>query len=47
VYAIDDYVPEANLLISLLGKAGVPIEELGDSTGELQELGQPGGLSGL
>ena len=46
-YPIDDYVPQANLLISLLGKAGVPMERLGDSTGQLAELGQPEGLSGL
>ena len=46
-YPIDDYVPQANLLVSLLGKAGVPMERLGDSTGQLAELGQPEGLSGL
>ena len=44
-YPIDDFVPEANLLISLLGKAGVPVEQLGDSTGQLKELGHPDGLS--
>lgn len=46
-YPIDDYVPEANLLISLLGKVGVPIEQLGDGTGELDGLDQSEGLSGL
>jgi hypothetical protein len=30
--------PMNNLLISLLGKAGVPAEKLGDSTGQLPEL---------
>ena len=27
--------------------AGVPMEQLGDSTGELEDLGQPESLSGL
>ena len=46
VYPTNDYVPEANLLISLLTKAGVPVEQLGDSTGELKELGDPEGPVG-
>ncbi len=46
-YPIDDYVPEANLLITLLGKAGVPAEQLGDSTGQLKEFGHPDGLAEL
>ena len=44
-YPVNDYVAQANLLITLLGKAGVPMEQLGDSTGELPELGAPEGLS--
>ena len=46
-YPIDDYVPEANLLITLLDKVGVPAEQLGDSTGQLKELGHPDGLAEL
>ena len=46
-YPIDDYVPQANLLITLLGKAGVAGEQLGDSTGRLRELGHPDGLADL
>ena len=34
-YPIDDYVPQANLLLTLLDKAGVPVEQHGDSTGRL------------
>ena len=30
--------PMTNLLISMLGKAGVPMEQLGDSTGRLTAL---------
>jgi hypothetical protein len=33
-----DHTPMTNLLVSLLGKAGVPLEKLGDSTGPLAEL---------
>ena len=40
-FGMRDYVPQANLLVSLLDMVGVPIDELGDSTGRL------GGLSGL
>ncbi len=36
-----DYVPQGNLLVSMLGMVGVPIDKLGDSTGKL------GGLSDL
>ena len=34
-FPIDDYVPQANLLLSLLDKGGVPVEQHGDSTGRL------------
>ena len=44
-YPVNDFVPQANLMVTLLGKAGVPVESLGDSTGELRELGHPEGLS--
>ena len=33
-----DYTPQANLLVSLMDKAGARIETLGDSTGLLKEL---------
>jgi hypothetical protein len=33
-----DHTPQANLLLSLLDKAGVPEEHLGDSTGKMAEL---------
>jgi len=33
-----DRTPVANLLVTLLDRAGVPIEQLGDSTGELAEV---------
>jgi hypothetical protein len=33
-----DYVPQCNLLMSLLGMSGVPLETFGDSTGQLREL---------
>ena len=46
-YPVNDFVPEANLMVTLLGKVGVPLETLGDSTGELRELGHPDGLSGV
>ena len=46
-YPINDFVPQANLLITLLGKAGVAAEQLGDSTGRLRELGHPDGLADL
>jgi hypothetical protein len=32
------YTPMANLLVTLLDKAGVPVEHLGDSTGNLEYL---------
>ena len=44
-FPANDYVPNANLLVTLLGKAGVPVETLGDSTGELKNLGHPDGLA--
>ncbi len=34
-YPVEDAVPHANLLVTLLDKAGVPVEKLGDSTGQL------------
>lgn len=37
-YKIEDYVPETNLVVTLLDRAGVPVEKLGDSTGRLKEL---------
>ena len=37
-YEIGDYVPQANLLISLLAMVGVPVDKLGDSTGRLKEI---------
>ena len=37
-YKIENYTPETNLVISLLDRAGVPIEKLGDSTGQLKEI---------
>lgn len=39
-YEIGDYVPQCNLLASLLDKVGVPVEKLGDSTGTLRELSE-------
>jgi hypothetical protein len=33
-----DYVPQCNLVMSLLGMVDVPLEKLGDSTGRLSEL---------
>jgi hypothetical protein len=40
-FPMRDYTPQGNLLVSLLGMVGVPIDRLGDSTGRL------GGLTGL
>jgi hypothetical protein len=40
-FKVDGYVPEANLLVTLLDKAGVPVDHLGNSTGTLE------GISGL
>jgi hypothetical protein len=40
-FEMRDYVPQGNLLVSLLDLVGVPIDKLGDSTGRL------GGLTGL
>lgn len=40
-FKIDDNVPQANLLVSLLDLVGVPVERFGDSTGRLE------GLAGL
>ena len=37
-YKIEDYTPEANLVVSLLDRAGVPVDKLGDSTGQLKEI---------
>ena len=33
-----DHTPLANLLLTLLDRAGVPVEKLGDSTGEFTEV---------
>jgi hypothetical protein len=37
-FKIEDYTPESNLVVTLLNKAGVPLETLGDSTGQLKEI---------
>jgi hypothetical protein len=34
----EDHTPIANLLFTLLLRAGVPVEAIGDSTGELTEV---------
>jgi hypothetical protein len=34
----EDHTPIANLLLTLLLRAGVPVESIGDSTGELTEV---------
>jgi hypothetical protein len=34
----EDHTPMTNLLVTVLGKAGVPLESLGDSTGPLADL---------
>src|ERR1019366_1411352 len=34
-YPVNDHVPQSNLFVTLLDKAGVPIDHLGDSTGLL------------
>ena len=44
-YQVDEYVPQANLVVTLLDKVGVPIETLGDSSGQLEEVREPEGLS--
>jgi hypothetical protein len=46
-YPAGDRVRHANLLVTLLDKAGVPVDHLGDSTGKLGSVVQPEGLSGL
>ncbi|MCU1330748.1 MAG: hypothetical protein JWN34_6118, partial [Bryobacterales bacterium] len=33
-----EHTPLTNLQLTLLGKLGVPVERLGDSTGEFKEL---------
>jgi hypothetical protein len=33
-----DRTPLANLLLTLMIRAGVPVESIGDSTGELSEV---------
>ena len=33
-----DHTPHANLVLTLLQRAGVPVEALGDSTGAMAEL---------
>ena len=37
-----DDTPMTNLFLSLLGKMGVPLDQLGDSTGALHELSRLG-----
>ena len=37
-YRVEDYVPQANLWITLLDRVGVPVDGLGDSTGTLREI---------
>lgn len=37
-FPVGDFVPLANLLVTLLDKAGVPIQQHGDSTGRLETL---------
>jgi hypothetical protein len=37
-YKVEDYVPEANLFITTLGRAGAHVDKLGDSTGTLKEI---------
>jgi hypothetical protein len=37
-FKVDDFTPESNLLVTLLDKAGVPVEHLGDSTGKLEGI---------
>src|SRR5262245_5144891 len=39
--------PMSNLLVTMLDKAGVPVDKLGDSTGKLAELAEPTTLSGV
>jgi hypothetical protein len=33
-----DHTPQTNLLLTMLGKAGVKMDKLGDSTGTMGEL---------
>jgi hypothetical protein len=37
-YKIEDYTPEANLFLTTLDRAGVNVDKLGDSTGQLKEI---------
>ena len=37
-HKIEDYVPEQNLIVTLLDRAGVPIDKHGDSTGRIKEI---------
>jgi hypothetical protein len=37
-YTVEDLVPETNLLITTLGRAGAHVDKLGDSTGQLKEI---------
>ena len=37
-YKIEDYTPESNLVVSLLDRAGVPVDKLGDSTSQLKDI---------
>ena len=37
-YKPEDFLPQQNLMVTLLDRAGVPVEEIGDSTGKLKEI---------
>jgi hypothetical protein len=45
--AYPENTPMSNVLVTMLDKAGVPIERLGDSTGRLDGMSEPATLSGL
>ena len=37
-YKTEDYVPQMNLLLTTMGRAGAKIDKHGDSTGTLKEI---------
>jgi hypothetical protein len=45
--AYPENTPMANLLVTMLDKAGIPVEKLGDSTGKLAEVSESQTLSGV
>jgi hypothetical protein len=45
--AYPENTPMANVLVTMLDRAGVPVDRLGDSTGKLIELAEPQTLSGV